>query len=139
MRIGFDTSALVRPHPPGIVRLVSSVMDALERAPGLTALRLQPQNGENLRVWRQLRLPQLVSERGLVGVHSFVSAFALLGPGVRVQTIHELPWRHGVGENSGPGHRFWAGLASRRADRILCGSEFVAREISSGALAKRVE
>ncbi|HTF87342.1 MAG TPA: glycosyltransferase [Planctomycetota bacterium] len=138
MRIGFDTSALVRAHPPGIVRLVSNAMAALERLPGLTALRMQPEASENLRVWRQVKLPLLVRERGLVGLHSFVSAFALLGPGVRVQTIHELPWLHGAAENSGLGHRFWARLASRRADRILCGSEFVAREVGVGPLAKRV-
>ncbi|MEO6710821.1 MAG: glycosyltransferase [Planctomycetota bacterium] len=128
----------MRAHPPGIVRLVSNAMAALERVPGLTALRLQPASSENLRVWRQVSLPLLVRERGLVGLHSFVSAFALLGPGVRVQTVHELPWLHGAAENSGLGHRFWARIASRRADKILCGSEFVAREVGVGALAKRV-
>jgi glycosyltransferase involved in cell wall biosynthesis len=120
------------------VRVVAGALAALERAPGLTALRLAPEPRQNLRAWRQLRLPQLVRERELVGLHSFVSAFALLGPGVRVQTIHELPWRHGVRENSGPGHRFWARIASRRADLIMCGSEFVAREVGVGSLAKRV-
>lgn len=138
MRIGFDTSALVRPHPPGIVRLVAGAMAALERTPGISALRLEPKGKDSLRVWRQVRLPQFVRERELVGLHSFVSAFSLFGPGVRVQTIHELPWLHGARENAGLGHRFWAKLASRRADMILCGSEFVAREVAVGALAKRV-
>ena len=138
MRIGFDTSALVRPHPPGIVRLVSGAMAALERTPGITALRLEPKADENPRLWRQVRLPQMVRERDLVGLHSFVSAFALLGTGLRVQTIHEMPWLHGVRENAGFGHRFWAKFASRRADLIVTGSEFVARELAKGALAKRV-
>ncbi len=138
MRIGFDTSPLVRPHPPGIVRVVRGAIEALERTPGITALRFEPKTGENLLAWRQASLPQLVREREVVGLHSFVSAFALAGTGKRVQTIHELPWRHGVGENSGLRHRFWAAVASRRADRIVCGSRFVAHELGRGALAARV-
>ncbi len=138
MRIGFDTSPLVRPHPPGIVRVVRGAIEALERTPGITALRFEPKTGENLLAWRQASLPQLVREREVVGLHSFVSAFALAGPGKRVQTIHELPWRHGVGENSGLRHRFWAGIASRRADLIVCGSHFVAQELGRGSLAARV-
>jgi len=130
MRIGFDTSALVRPHPPGIVRLVSAAIEALERTPGITAVPLCPAPNENLRVWRQLRLPHLVRERELLGLHSFVSAFALLGPGKRVQTLHELPWLQGVRENAGLAHRFWAGPASRRADRVVCGSAWVARQLA---------
>ncbi len=138
MRIGFDTSPLVRPHPPGIVRVVRGAIEALERTPGITALRFEPKAGENLLAWRQASLPQLVREREVVGLHSFVSAFALAGTGKRVQTIHELPWRHGVGENSGLRHRFWAGIASRRADLIVCGSRFVARELGRGSLGARV-
>lgn len=138
MRIGFDSSPLVRPHPPGVVRLVASALDALEREPGLVALRLQPTPRENLRVWRQLRLPQLVAERGLSGLHSFVSAFALAGGGRRVQTIHELPWRQGAKENAGLRHRFWAAIASRRADRVVCASRFVAEQLARGSLAERV-
>ncbi len=138
MRIGFDTSALVRPHPPGIVRLVACAMAALERTAGITALRLEPGPNENLILWRQVRLPQLLRERELIGVHSFVSAFALAGPGKRVQTIHELPWRHGVRENAGLRHRFWARIASRRADLVLCGTDFVARELRRGPAAARV-
>lgn len=130
MRIGFDTSALARPHPPGIVRLVAAAMDAIERTPGISAVRLCPSPSENLRVWRQIRLPLLVRERELLGLHSFVSAFALLGPGLRVQTLHELPWLQGVRENSDLAHRFWAGPASRRADRIVCGSGWVARQLA---------
>ena len=138
MRIGFDTSPLVRPHPPGIVRVVRGAIQALERTPGITALRFEPKTGENLLAWRQASLPQLVREREIVGLHSFVSAFALAGPGRRVQTIHELPWRHRVRENSGLRHRFWAAIASRRADLIVCGSRFVAEELGRGTLAARV-
>ena len=138
MRIGFDASPLVRPHPPGVVRAVAGALAALERAPGLTALRLAPAPGENLRLWRQVRLATLVRERELLGVHSFLSAFPLAGTGRRVQTVHELPWLHGVGENAGLTHRFWARVASLRADRVVCASEFVARELDRGALAGRV-
>lgn len=129
MRIGFDTSALVRPHPPGIVRLVGAAMAALEETPGIVAVPLRPEPGENLLVWRQWKLPLLVRERELQGLHSFVSAFALFGPGLRVQTVHELPWLQGSGENSGLSHRFWARLGGRRAQRVVCGTEFVARQL----------
>jgi glycosyltransferase involved in cell wall biosynthesis len=131
MRIGFDTSALVRPHPPGIVRVVTAAMAALQLTPGITAVPLAPSARDNLRIWRQLRLPLMVRERGLVGLHSFVSAFPCLGPGVRVQTIHELPWLQGAAENAGLSHRFWARLASRRADRIVCSSARVAAQLGA--------
>lgn len=131
MRVGFDTSALCRPHPRGIARLVRSLTEALERRGVLDVVRLAPTPGRDLRAWRHGDLPRSVSEHSLAGLHSFTSAYPRKGPGKRVQTIHELPWRHGVSENAGWKHRYWAGLGSRRADAIVTATEVVARELRS--------
>jgi alpha-1,3-rhamnosyl/mannosyltransferase len=72
-----------------------------------------------------------VGRHSLAGLHSFTSAFPLLGRGARVQTIHELPWRHGVAENADLGHRLWASLATRRATRVVCPSAHVARDLAA--------
>ncbi|HEX6885005.1 MAG TPA: hypothetical protein VF530_16640, partial [Planctomycetota bacterium] len=127
MRVGFDVSPLVQPHSRGLARVVAGLVEALERRARLAVVRLAPPAGAGLRRWRQGELPRLA--RGLAGLHSFTSAFALRGPGARVQTIHELPWRHGVAENAGLRHRLWASLAARRATRVVCPSEHVAREL----------
>jgi glycosyltransferase involved in cell wall biosynthesis len=127
LRIGFDASPLCVPHPPGVVRATRGLLDALEARRELEIVRLEPQ-GE-LREWRHAQLPKLVRELRLDGLHSPVSAFARGGPGLRVQTIHELPWRHGVAENADWKHRYWAAWGPVRADRVLCPSEFVARDL----------
>lgn len=127
LRIGFDVSPLHVPHPPGVVRATRGLVEALERRGVLAVVRLAPE-GE-LREWRHRRLPRLAGELGLHGIHSPVSSFPTRGPGRRVQTIHELPWRHGVQENADWKHRFWAAWGPLRADRVLCPSEFVARDL----------
>ncbi|MAF66998.1 MAG: hypothetical protein CMJ84_15245 [Planctomycetes bacterium] len=129
MRVGFDCSPLVRPHPAGIVRVVRETVEAIEARGVIELVRLAPPPGEKSARWRQRTLPRLVNERELRGVHSFLSAFPLLGSGLRVQTIHELPWRHGVRENAGARHRLWAALGPLRADRVLTSTEFVARKL----------
>ena len=136
MRIGFDVSPLVRPHPPGIVRVVRELTEELERRGRIEVVRLAPPpgaEGRSLRAWRQRELPQAVRGERLIGIHSYVSAFAWRGPGRRVATVHELPWRHGVRENADLRHRFWASLGRRRADRVVCATETVARELGSPA------
>lgn len=127
LRIGFDVSPLHVPHPPGVVRATRGLVEALERRGVLEVVRLVPE-GE-LRDWRHARLPRAVTELDLFGLHSPVSAFPRGGPGKRVQTIHEVPWRHGVRENADWKHRFWAAYGPWRADRVLCPSEFVARDL----------
>jgi glycosyltransferase involved in cell wall biosynthesis len=134
MRVGFDVAALTLPHSRGLARVVASLVAALERRGRLEVVRLAPPRGLSSRRWRQRELPRLA--RGLAGLHSFTSAFALGGPGARVQTIHELPWRHGVAENAGPRHRLWASLGSLRAARVVCPSEHVARDLSPRARQK---
>jgi len=129
MKVGFDVSATVRPHSSGVRRVVSSLVEALEARGKLDVVRLAPAEGQGLRAWRQLTLPRAVRRDGLLGLHSFTSAFPLRGPGRRVQTIHELPWRHGVEENAGAGHRLWAGLGPLRAHRVVCPTEHVARDL----------
>lgn len=129
MRVGFDVSPLVRPHPRGVARATAGLVDELERRGKLEVVRLEPAPGEGLRRWRQGRLPELARELGLDGLHSPVSAFPWRGPGPRVQTIHELPWRHGVAENAGWRHRLWARVGPWRADRVLVPTEHVARDL----------
>ncbi|MFM7297322.1 MAG: glycosyltransferase [Planctomycetota bacterium] len=127
IRIGFDVSPLYAPHPPGVVRATRGLVETLERRGVLDVVRLAPER--ELRTWRHKRLPALVGELGLLGLHSPVSSFPLRGPGRRVQTIHELPWRHGVSENADWKHRFWCAWGPARADRVLCPSEHVARDL----------
>lgn len=126
-RIGFDVSPLHAPHPPGVVRATRGLVEALERRGVVEVVRLAPE-GE-LRTWRHRALPRRVDEFSLAGIHSPVSAFPRSGAGVRVQTIHELPWRHGVAENADWKHRLWAAYGPWRADAVLCPSEFVAADL----------
>jgi glycosyltransferase involved in cell wall biosynthesis len=137
MRVGFDVSPLVRPHPPGVVRAVRGALEALERRAVLEVVRLAPEDGAELRRWRHGVLPNEVRRRELVGLHSFVSAFAWRGPGRRVQTVHELPWRAGVRENAGARHRLWSALGPLFADRVAVPSEHVARSWRAGRRASR--
>jgi glycosyltransferase involved in cell wall biosynthesis len=126
-RIGFDVSPLHVPHPPGVVRATRGLVEALERRGVLDVVRLAPE-GE-LRAWRHRRLPQLVRELGLAGIHSPVSAFPRGGPGARLQTLHELPWKHGVAENADWKHKLWAAYGPVRADAVIAPSEHVARDL----------
>ena len=129
MRIGFDVSPLHRPHPRGVVRATEGLVTVLEERGVHEVVRLVPEEGEGLRAWRQRRLPQLVGQLGLDGIHSPVSSFPLRGPGKRVQTVHELPWKHGTRENADLRHRFWSIAGPLRADRVICPSEHVARDL----------
>ncbi|HEX6885897.1 MAG TPA: glycosyltransferase family 1 protein [Planctomycetota bacterium] len=133
MRVGFDVSPLTHPHSRGLARVVEELVAALERRARLEVVRLAPGPGHGSRRWRQGELPR--HARGLAGLHSFTSAFALRGPGARVQTIHELPWKHGVAENADLRHRLWASLGARRATRVVVPSAHVARDL--GAAARR--
>lgn len=126
-RIGFDVSPLHVPHPPGVVRATRGLVDALERRGVLEIVRLVPE-GE-LRAWRHRTLPRLARELDLAGIHSPVSAFARRGPGARVQTVHELPWRHGTRENADWKHKLWATYGPVRADAVVVPSEHVARDL----------
>jgi hypothetical protein len=94
MRIGFDTSALVRPHPPGIVRVVTAAMAALQLTPGITAVPLAPSARDNLRIWRQLRLPLMVRERGSAGAIADVLRGFVESP----QTLQAMSTRSGVSD-----------------------------------------
>ena len=131
-RVGFDTTPLERPFPPGVVRAVRESLAALEERGGLDVVRLAPPAGANGRAlarWRARELPRAVRRSELIGLHSFTSAYPTGGPGRRVQTIHELPWRHGVTENAGWRHRLWAALGPLRADRVVCPTEHVANDL----------
>ena len=129
LRIGFDASPLRSPTTSGLRRVVEASLVELETRAVVEVVRLAPAQGEEPRRWRQRRLPLEVARAELVGVHSFVSAFALRGPGRRVQTVHELPWRHGVAENADWRHRLWPRLGRWRADAIVTQTETVAQEL----------
>ncbi len=132
-RIGFDVSALCGPAPGpysrGIRRIVENLVPALEARGTLEVVRLAPADGQRLRAWRQRELPARAAREELAGIHSFTSAFPWRGQGARVHTVHELPWRHGVREHAGLSHRFWARIGALRADRVVCGSELVERDL----------
>jgi len=127
MRIGFDASPLARPHPRGVQRVVARSLEALEARGRVEVVRLTPPEGADLRRWRQRDLPREAA--GLAGIHSFLSAFPFRGQGRRVQTIHELPWRHGVTENAGWKHRLWARFGPHRADAVVTATQFTAAEL----------
>ena len=129
VRIGFDASAMSPDHPPGVRRVVERSLAALEARGKHEVVRLAPPPGANQRTWRHKQLAGEVRSQGLIGLHSFVSAFARGGPGKRVQTIHEVPWKHGVTENAGWKHRYWARFGARRADAVITPTAFVARDL----------
>lgn len=133
MRIGFDVSPLHRPHPRGIVRVVSGLAGALERRARHEIVRLEPPPGANLVRWRQLVVPAIARRERLDGVHSCLSSFPFLRLGSRggrrVQTIHELPWLAGEDENADVRHRAWAAVGPLVADRVVTATERTARDI----------
>jgi len=137
VRIGFDVSPLHRPHPPGLVRVVHECVAALERRGRIGVVRLEPPQGASLRRWRLSELARRAGE--LQGLHSFVSAFPVLGPGPRVQTIHELPWRHGVRENADLAHRLWNWFGPLRAQAVVTATEFSARDLRARILPGRAK
>jgi glycosyltransferase involved in cell wall biosynthesis len=137
MRIAFDTSPLVRPYPPGVVRACAGLFEAMQQLPHVDLVALAPKPGENERRWRQVQLPTEAKRAGACGVHSPISAFATCGPGQRVSTVHELPWLNRCSENAGPGHRLWARLGVARANAVVCPTEFVRQQLiqdSAGGL-----
>lgn len=138
MRIGFDVSPLARPHPLGVERATRELVAALERRGKLDVVRLTPPADMGLVRWRQRELPRACAPLGLAGLHSPVSAFSWFARVPRVQTIHELPWRHGAEENAGVRHRFWARRGPRRAAATLVPSEHVARDLRAEAPAAKI-
>lgn len=110
---------------------MTQAVRALEQRAEVEVVRLEPPTGRKLSSWRQSDLPRAVREENLVGVHSFLSAFPWRGPGKRVHTVHELPWKHGALENAGWRHRLWASLGVWRADATVTATEVTARDIGS--------
>lgn len=129
MRVGFDTTPLVREVPPGVSGAAEGLLRALEHRGRLEVIRLAPPASASLRQWRRCALVEAVRSERLHGLHSFTSAFPRGGPGRRVQTIHELPWRHGVKENADVAHRLWAAVGPLFADRVLVPTEHVAADL----------
>jgi glycosyltransferase involved in cell wall biosynthesis len=129
MRIGLDISPLTRPYPDGVVRACGGLFEALQEHTSLEVVPFSPAQGESERAWRHLRLPGQIAKANLFGFHSPISAFPARGPGKRVSTVHELPWRQAVRENAGPGHRFWAQYGVARGDRVLCPTDFVRSQL----------
>jgi glycosyltransferase involved in cell wall biosynthesis len=125
MRIAFDTTPLVRPYPLGVVRACRGLKEALQELDDVDLVELAPQPNQDERIWRHVLLPEQVAASDVIGVHSPISAFPSRGPGRRVSTVHELPWRNGCAENAGVKHKFWARLGVARGDAVVCPTEFV--------------
>ena len=130
LRLGLDGAALTFPYPPGVARVARELLPRLEAAGHVP---LVPAADERERRWRHRELPRLERELDLDGILSLTSAFPVLGRGLRIQTIHELPWRHGVPENAGRTHRLWARHGRRRADLVLVPSERVLADLADFA------
>jgi alpha-1,3-rhamnosyl/mannosyltransferase len=137
MRIGFDASPSHGHASRGLARVVRATLAALERAPepGLEIVRLLPASHRDFTHarWRR-ELAALVRTQRLDGLHSFTSAFAWRAGVPSVQTIHELPWRHGERENAGFAHRLWARCGPAFAARVVSATEHAARDVRAGAL-----
>jgi glycosyltransferase involved in cell wall biosynthesis len=140
MRIGFDVSPLFRSHSPGVERATRELAEALERRGRLELVRLAPPPGMGLLRWRQLELARAPARLGLAGLHSPVSALPWFARVPRIQTVHELPWRHGERENADGRHRFWARRGPLRAAAVIVPTEHVARDLRAEcpAAAERV-
>ncbi|MDF1800102.1 MAG: glycosyltransferase [Planctomycetota bacterium] len=130
IRLGLDGAATVFDYPPGVRRVVTSLLPRLAAAGHVP---LVPAADEPERRWRHRELPRLERDLGLDGILSFTSAFPLRGRGLRIQTLHELPWRHGVQENAGLGHRLWARHGRRRAALVLVPSVRVLMDLEDFA------
>jgi glycosyltransferase involved in cell wall biosynthesis len=134
MRILFDTAPLAdtpagHAYPIGVQRACHGLLRALEASGRLEVVQAAPRAGEPERSWRQRSVPAQLRETGAAGFHSCVSAFPVRGPGRRVQTVHELPWRAGVAENADWRHRAWASFGPLFADAVLCPSEHTAARL----------
>jgi glycosyltransferase involved in cell wall biosynthesis len=122
------------------VRVTRGLIEALERRGRHEIVRLAPAvtgNGAqemSLARWRQIDLPAASRELDLSGVHSCLSAFAPRGRGWRVQTIHEVPWQHGVRENADWRHKAWVALGPLFADRVITASQHVAADLRARLL-----
>lgn len=132
-RYGLDAAATVFRYPPGVRRVAEELTRRLAASERVVGIPLVPAVDDSERTWRHRELPRLAKQLGLAGIVSFTSAFPLLGPGRRVQVIHELPWRHGVKENAGRGHRLWARQGWRRASAIVVPSERVLADLADDA------
>jgi glycosyltransferase involved in cell wall biosynthesis len=134
LRFGLDCAAAHFPYPPGVARVVEELIPRLAASPrGPTCIPLVPPAGISERKWRHRHLPLLERQLALTGILSFTSAFPLAGRGLRIQTIHELPWKNGEAENAGAAHRLWARHGRRRAAQILVPSEHVLLDLKDFA------
>ncbi|MEL6427887.1 MAG: glycosyltransferase [Planctomycetota bacterium] len=135
MRIALDLTPLVGRFPTSIERVARGARDALLASREVEIVELAPSDPKDLtrsglRRWRQRTLPWLAEEAGADLLHTFCSAFPLRSRVPVVQTVHELPWKHGVDENAGIVHRAWAWLGKRRARAQCVPSEGVARDLA---------
>ncbi len=125
MRIGFDASPLQRGlTSPGVERATRGLIEALcarsrAGASSIEWVELSPAEGTSHRVWRQVSVPRQVRHQNLAGFHSSVSAVPLVGRFPVVQTVYEVPWRHGVSEGSTRRSRLWLRAGLRRAAAVL--------------------
>jgi glycosyltransferase involved in cell wall biosynthesis len=131
LRFGLDCAATHFPYPPGVARVAAELIPRLAASTeGPTCIPLEPPAGTSERKWRHVLLPRLERKLGLTGILSFTSAFPIAGRGIRMQTIHELPWLNDVSENSGRVHKLWARHGRRRATRIIVPSRHVLADLA---------
>ncbi len=94
-------------------------MRALAARTDVEIVAIHPPDGAPLVRWRQAGLGRDAHRAGAEVLHSFTSAFTLTPRLPVVQTVHELPWKHGSAENAGLVHRGWI-LAGRRFAAATC-------------------
>lgn len=135
MRVALDLSPLAGHFPLSVVRTVAPLVDALRRAGEVELVEIAPPPGGRVAhlLWRQRALPRAAAGSGADLLHVFASGIPLRSRVPVVQTVHELPWRHGVAENAGLRHRAWIRLGARRARAVCVPSQAVADDLGGRA------
>ncbi|MHC4264126.1 MAG: glycosyltransferase [Planctomycetota bacterium] len=136
-RVLLDLTLLADPDPGSAARWLEPAVEAASELAGIEIIQHRPTTGLGPLRRRKALLDRARETRADV-LHLFTSG-ALLpkflarsasAPRI-VQTVHELPWLHGVDEGSDPAHRAWVRLLAHTADHVVCPSAHVGRDLKA--------
>jgi glycosyltransferase involved in cell wall biosynthesis len=133
-RIGLDLSVLAGAAPGSSARRwARPAFEALRARASfeLVPLGLDAPAGRGARALRLRRAVAGAELDLLHGMTSGLRGWPALGPGgpLRVQTVHELPWRHGVREGADLAHRFWVRAGRAAHAHAVCPTQHVAHDL----------
>jgi len=141
MRVAFDVSCLVTPHPTGVERACRELLRALAASAPRHELFLVSRRPVALgfalpdsfravdfaasrpgRLWRERLLPSFLARERIDLYHSPVAALPLRADCPRIATFHEVPWREAPARLEWK-RRLWLAFAARRARWLIAVSE----------------